>query len=182
MALIMPLSWNSTGTLSLTTSQPPSSSTAANTAPPPAAATSALADPTLATAAAAATPELALSRQLAVGSLVGLIVLCLAWELWLAPLRPGGSLMALKALPLCLPLAGLLKHRLYTYRWVSLLVWLYFTEGIVRATGLPSGADGGRTVLLAWGQVALCSTLFIACAAHVRWRLKHPQALADATP
>ena len=41
-------------------------------------------------------------------------------------------------LPLVLPLAGLLKHRLYTYRWVSLLVWLYFAEGIVRATGLPA--------------------------------------------
>ncbi len=120
------------------------------------------------------------TRALAVGALLGLIVLGLAWELWLAP--TGSRWLAFKVLPLAIPLAGLLKHRLYTYRWVSLLVWLYFTEGIVRATGLPSGADGGRTVLLAWGQVALCSVLFIACAAHVRWRLKHPQTLADATP
>ena len=120
------------------------------------------------------------TRTVAVASLIGLIVLSLAWELWLAP--TGSRWLAFKVLPLAIPLAGLLKHRLYTYRWVSLLVWLYFTEGIVRATGLPSGADGGRTVLLAWGQVALCSILFIACAAHVRWRLKHPQALADATP
>ena len=67
-------------------------------------------------------------------SLLGLIVLGLAWELWLAPLRPGGSWLALKVLPLCLPLAGLLKNRMYTYRWLSLLVWLYFTEGVVRAT------------------------------------------------
>ncbi len=51
----------------------------------------------------------------------------------LAPLRPGGSWLALKVLPLCIPLAGLLKNRMYTYRWVSLLVWLYFTEGVVRA-------------------------------------------------
>ena len=56
-----------------------------------------------------------------------LIVLSLAWELLISPLRPGGSWLALKALPLCLPLAGLLKNRMYTYRWVSMLVWLYFT-------------------------------------------------------
>ena len=114
------------------------------------------------------------TRALAVGSLLGLILLGLAWELWLAP--TGARWLAFKVLPLVIPLAGLLKHRLYTYRWVSLLVWLYFTEGIVRATGLPSGAAPGLGVALAWGQVALCSLLFIACAAHVRWRLKHPSA------
>jgi len=56
-----------------------------------------------------------LSRRLAVASLLALIALCLAWELWLAPLRPGGSWLALKVLPLCIPLAGLLKNRMYTY-------------------------------------------------------------------
>ena len=116
------------------------------------------------------------TRVLAVGCLLGLIALGLAWELWLAP--TGTRFMAFKVLPLVIPLAGLLKHRLYTYRWVSLLVWLYFTEGIVRATGLPAGVPAGMNEWLAWGQVALCSLLFIACAAHVRWRLKHPAALA----
>ena len=119
------------------------------------------------------TPELALTQRLAVGSLVGLIVLCLAWELWLAPLRPGGSLMALKALPLCLPLAGLLKRRLYTYRWVSLLVWLYFTEGTVRAY-----SDPWPSQLWAGVEVLLCLTLFAACALHVRWRFRHAASLA----
>ena len=118
------------------------------------------------------------TRALAVGSLLGLIALGLAWELWLAP--TGGRWLAFKVLPLVIPLAGLLKHRLYTYRWVSLLVWLYFTEAVVRATGLPSGAAAGLGVALAWGQVALCSLLFIACAAHVRWRLKHPSASVGA--
>ncbi|PNG55814.1 putative membrane protein [Variovorax sp. WDL1] len=109
------------------------------------------------------------TRWLAVGSLVGLIVLGLAWELWLAPLRPGGSWLALKVLPLVIPLAGLLKNRMYTYRWVSLLVWLYFTEGVVRAW---SDLDGtGR--LLALGEVVLCLALFAACAWHVRLRLRH---------
>ena len=112
------------------------------------------------------------TRALAVASLLGLILLGLAWELWLAP--TGARWLAFKVLPLVIPLVGLLKHRLYTYRWVSLMVWLYFTEGIVRATGLPAGAPAGISVALAWGQVVLCALLFVACAAHVRWRLKHP--------
>jgi uncharacterized membrane protein len=119
------------------------------------------------------------TRAVAVGSLLGLIVLGLAWELWLAP--TGGRWLAFKVLPLVWPLAGLLKHRLYTYRWVSLLVWLYFTEGIVRATGVPAGASTGLEATLAWAEVALCLALFTACAAHVRWRLKHPVPAPTAT-
>lgn len=111
------------------------------------------------------------TRALAVGSLLGLIVLGMAWELWLAPLRPGGSWLALKVLPLTLPLAGLLKQRMYTYRWVSLMVWLYFTEGVVRATSEP--APGA---VLAAVEVLLCLLLFAACAIHVRWRLRQAAA------
>lgn len=107
------------------------------------------------------------TRWLAVGSLLALIVLGLAWELWLAPLRPGGSWLAIKVLPLTLPLAGLLKNRMYTYRWLSLLVWIYFTEGVVRAT-----SDGGLSAWLAGIQVLLCILLFTACALHVRIRLR----------
>lgn len=135
--------------------------------------------PTLAESHRAPTPPHAFiraTRAVAVGSLLGLIALGLAWELWLAP--TGSRWLAFKVLPLVWPLAGLLKHRLYTYRWVSLLVWLYFTEGIVRATGVPAGAAAGLDVALAWGEVALCLALFAACAAHVRWRLKHPSPAA----
>ena len=110
-----------------------------------------------------------LTRWLAVGSLLGLIVLALAWELVLAPLRPGGSWLVLKALPLCIPLAGLLKNRMYTYRWVSLVVWLYFIEGVVRAWS--DKAPGNYLAML---EIALCITLFVACTAHVRLRLAHP--------
>ncbi|HEY1042491.1 MAG TPA: DUF2069 domain-containing protein, partial [Telluria sp.] len=35
-----------------------------------------------------------------------LIVWLVAWETVVAPLRPGGTLLALKALPLLLPLIG----------------------------------------------------------------------------
>jgi uncharacterized membrane protein len=121
-------------------------------------------DPTLPNAPSAA---VAATQTAAVASLVALIVLGLAWELWLAPLRPGGSWWALKVLPLALPLAGLLKRRMYTYRWVSLFVWLYFTEGAVRAT-----SESGPSATLALAQVALCVVLFVACGLHVRWRLK----------
>ncbi len=114
---------------------------------------------------------LRLIRTLAVGSVVGLIVLGLAWELWLAPIKPGGSLLALKVLPLCFPLAGLLKNRMYTYRWVSLMVWLYFTEGAVRAY-----SDRPPSNYLAMIEVVLCLALFTACTLHVKLRFKHAKA------
>ena len=107
-----------------------------------------------------------LTRWLAVGSVLGLILLSILWELFLAPLRPGGSWLVLKALPLCIPLAGLLKNRLYTYRWVSLVVWLDFIEGVVRAW-----SDKPPSNYLAMLEILLCMTLFVACTMHVRLRL-----------
>ena len=124
------------------------------------------------------TEQIDFTRRLALASLLGLIVLGLAWEMWLAPIRPGGSLLALKVLPLCIPLAGILKNRMYTYRWVSLLVWLYFTEGVVRAWS--DRAPGNYLGLI---EVVLCLTLFAACALHVRVRLKNaPPPITPATP
>lgn len=120
-----------------------------------------------ATTSAQAPPAVEATRWLAVGGVLGLIVLGLAWELWLAPLRPGGSWLALKVLPLAMPLPGLLRRRLYTYRWVSLVVWLYFTEGVVRGW-----SDRGLSARLALVEVALCVLLFAACAIHVRLRLR----------
>ena len=118
-------------------------------------------------------PVVAWSRALAVGSLFGLIVLGLAWELVLAP--TGNRTLALKVLPLAVPLVGLLKNRMYTYRWVSLMIWLYFIEGVIRATG-----DRGISAWLAGAEVLLCVVLFVACAVHVRWRLYRAHALAAA--
>jgi len=117
------------------------------------------------------------TRWLAVGSLLGLILLSFAWEIWLAPLRPGGSWLVLKSLPLFFPLAGLLKNRMYTYRWVSLVIWLYFLEGVIRAHGdpWPSNAYAGL-------EIALCLVLFTACAMHVRLRLRNAALAATADP
>ena len=115
------------------------------------------------------------TRWVATGSLLALIVLCLAWELVLAPLRPGGTWLAIKALPLCIPLAGILKNRMYTYRWVSLVIWLYFTEGVVRGW-----SDKPPSQWLAWVEVALCLVLFTACTLHVRLRQRNAKAAAAA--
>jgi uncharacterized membrane protein len=123
--------------------------------------------PFLSSSPSAISPAVRRTRWLAVGSLLGLIALGLAWELWLAPLRPGGSWLVLKIIPLTIPLAGLLKNRMYTYRWLSLLVWIYFTEGVVRAT-----SDSGLSAILAGVEVLLCVALFVACTLHVRLRLK----------
>jgi uncharacterized membrane protein len=104
-------------------------------------------------------------RALAAASLMALVALGLAWELWLAP--TGGRTWALKVLPLALGLVGVLKLRLFTYRWLSLLVWLYVAEAIVR--GLT---ERGAVPSLALAQLVLALLLFGACVAHVRRRLR----------
>lgn len=90
-------------------------------------------------------------------SLILLILLCVAWELALAPLRPGGSWLVLKVIPLLLPLRGVLKRDLYTMQWSSMLILLYFAEGIVRGT-----SDQGLSAMLGWAEVAL-TCIFFAC-------------------
>lgn len=104
-----------------------------------------------------------LLRNLASASLIALIALCVAWELRLAPLRPGGSWLVLKVLPLLLPLFGILHGRVYTYRWSSLLIWLYFTEGAVRAW-----SDRGNSATLALFEVVLSLVFFVAAAWYAR--------------
>ena len=115
--------------------------------------------------AVAAPPAVRRARNGVATVLLLLALLCLAWELWLAP--TGSRFLAFKVLPLVLPLPGLLKLRLYTYRWVSLVVWLYFIEGVVRSVG-----DRGLSAQLAMAEVLLCLILFAACAAHVHLRLR----------
>lgn len=96
-------------------------------------------------------------------SLVGLLFLCLAWELWLAPLRPGGSMLALKALPLLLPLFGILRGRRYTHQWTSMLALAYVAEGLVRAV-----SDQGTSQLMAMAETALATLLFAGCLGYAR--------------
>lgn len=104
-------------------------------------------------------------RALALVALLGLVALGLAWELFLAP--TGRGTLAIKVLPLALCVMGVVRHRMRVYRWLSLLVWLYFMEGVVRATG-----DRGISQLLAGAEIGLSIALFTACAVYVRSRLK----------
>jgi uncharacterized membrane protein len=91
-------------------------------------------------------------------SLIALILLALAWETILAPLKPGGSLLVLKSLPLLLPLFGILRGKRYTYQWSCMFILLYFTEGAVRAW-----SDTGFSAQLAVLEVIL-SVVFFTCA------------------
>lgn len=116
-----------------------------------------------------ATLQETLSRNLALAALASLFLLCLAWELWLAPTGRGS--LAIKALPLLIPFVGLWRYRLYTFRWLSLMIWLYFAEGAVRAT-----SDTGPSAALAWIELLLSSLIFVACALHVRQRLRAAKA------
>lgn len=118
-------------------------------------------------AAAAATPDATVLRLRAatLASLAALIVLGLAWELWLAPTGTGS--WAIKVLPLALALPGVRRLRMFTHRWLALLVWLYVAEGVVRGV-----TDTGLSAVLAWSQVLLALALFTACVVHVRWRLR----------
>ncbi len=102
-------------------------------------------------------------NRLSSASLVGLLFLCLAWELWLAPLRPGGSMLALKALPLMLPLFGILRGNRYTHQWTSMLALAYVTEGLVRAA-----SDQGMSQGLAVAETVLAMLLFAGCLGHAR--------------
>lgn len=104
-----------------------------------------------------------LLQVIASTSLIGLIFLSVAWELWLAPLRPGGSWLVLKTLPLLLPLFGILRGKLYTYRWSTLFIWIYFTEGVVRAW-----SDVGFSSQLATLEWLLAMTFFVAAAFFTR--------------
>ena len=114
-------------------------------------------------------------RWLAFISTLALIALGVGWELFWAPVRPGGSTLVLKVLPLCFTLAGLWMNRIYTYRWLSLMVWLYFTEGVVRAY-----SDKAPGNYLAMAEVALSITVFVACVLHVRLRQRYAKAEAPA--
>lgn len=102
-------------------------------------------------------------NRIAAISLIALIAFCLAWELRLAPLRPGGSWVALKVVPLLFALPGILRARRYTHQWGCLLALAYAAEGLVRA---PS--EHGLSAILASVEVLIATVFFLACAFFAR--------------
>ena len=113
-----------------------------------------------------------ITRIVAVATALALIVLCVGWELVWA--RTGQGRLVVKALPLAFALRGLVRHRMYTYRWLSLAIWLYVAEGAVRI------ADRPPSNWLAGIELALSIVLFTACATQVRWRHAVARRLASA--
>jgi len=95
--------------------------------------------------------------------LIALIALCLAWELWLAPQRAGGSWLAIKAFPLLMALPGVLRGKVYTHRVMTLLIIAYFVEGVVRAW-----SDKGLSAQLAGVEVALTLVIFVSAILYAR--------------
>ena len=108
-------------------------------------------------------------------TLVALIVLGLGWELWWAPLRPGGSWLMLKVLPLLFPVFGIFRGKRYTYQWASMFVLFYFTEGVVRAW-----SDRGLSASLALGEVVLSVVFFFAAIYFARLTRTMPATSASA--
>lgn len=118
-------------------------------------------------------PGVRATQILALVTAVMLIVLCVAWESVLAP--TGRGTLVLKALPLALALPGLWRERLYTYRWLSLALWLYAAEGALRI-----GLETPLVSRLAAAELVLSLVMFTACAVHVRQRLAAGRRLAAA--
>lgn len=116
-------------------------------------------------------------NYVASASLIALILLCLAWELWLAPLRPGGSWLVLKAVILLIPLMGILKGRRYTYQWMSMFILLYFVEGVMRAW-----SDHGLSTWLAMGEIALSLSFFCTAIFYAKYSAPSRQVHKGATP
>ncbi len=97
------------------------------------------------------------------GSLAALILLCIAWELWAAPLRPGGSWLALKVLPLLWIAPGIMRGVIYTHRASTMLILAYFAEGVVRAY-----TEQGPSAYLAVTEILLTVTFFSAAITYIR--------------
>ena len=72
-------------------------------------------------------------------------------------------MLALKVLPLLLPLRGILHGRRYTHQWTSMLALAYVTEGLVRAV-----SDQGTSQVLAMAEIILATLLFAGCLGHAR--------------
>ncbi len=103
-------------------------------------------------------------RYTALFSLICLFLLCILWELWLAPLKPGGSLLFLKAVPLAFAIRGVAKGSHYTLQWSSMLVLLYLMEGVVRVMSDPPGPS----ILMAWFEIFFSTVFFFSAILYVR--------------
>ncbi len=101
-------------------------------------------------------------RLIAWFSWFALIVLCILWEAVLAPIKPGGSWAVIKVMPLLFALKGIWQARNYTMQWSSMLIMLYFMEGVVRLN------DKGLSAYLAGLEIVLSLIAFFALLAYLK--------------
>ena len=94
-------------------------------------------------------------------------MLGVAWETFLAPLRPGGSLLVFKVLPLVFALPAFRKDRVRHYQLWSMLILAYLCEGVVRGM-----SDGGRSSVLGWIEALLATAIFFSITRYVQSRRK----------
>lgn len=114
-------------------------------------------------------PNERLSRLVSLVLAALLVLVCTGWELWFS----GFSVGLLKGVPMALALPGLARYRLYTYRWVALLVWIYECEGLVHLS-----SSQGMLRALGTVEAALALALFAAVTWHIRQRLAAAKATA----
>ena len=111
-------------------------------------------------------------QLLAVAAFVDLFILCVAWEWFISPLRPGGSWLILKGIPLLFAIPGMWKGKVYTMQWASMLILLYVTEGLVRIL------EAGANFWLALLETALATIGFICLLIYLRPIKKEAKSLA----
>ena len=110
--------------------------------------------------------EITLAQRLAwqatLISAVALIALGIAWELWIAPLRPGGSWLVLKVLPLVVLLPAIARRSVYAMQLGLFAVLLYLLEGSARILEPMPAA------LLATIELVLALVFFCAAVVYLR--------------
>ena len=103
------------------------------------------------------------SARVTTAALLALVILLVLWEIALAPLRPGGGWLALKAVPLAVLLPGVMQGSRRARQWLALLLPFYAAEGCVRAA-----TEHGRHALVAALAASIAIVTFIALLAWFR--------------
>jgi uncharacterized membrane protein len=108
---------------------------------------------------------------IAAAAFIDLFILCVCWEWFISPLRPGGSWLILKGIPLLFAIPGIWKGKVYTMQWASMLILLYTTEGLVRIL------ETGTNFWLALLETALSTIGFICLLMYLKPIKKEAKAL-----
>jgi uncharacterized membrane protein len=111
-------------------------------------------------------------QLLAVAAFVDLFILCVAWEWFISPLRPGGSWLIMKGIPLLIAIPGIWKGNVYTMQWASMLILLYVTEGLVRIL------ENGANFWLALLEIVLATIAFVCLLIYLKPIKKEAKSLA----